>query len=139
MPTNDRLIIDTNLWISFLITNNYSKLEKLLISNNIILLFSEELLQEFIDVASRPKLKKYFSKTDINHLLQTIDRIAEFITVNSNIQLCRDVKDNFLLSLAKDGNATHLITGDKDLLEIGMFDKTDILTISDYLNSKNKD
>jgi hypothetical protein len=41
---------------------------------------------------------------------------AVFISVFSNFELCRDPKDNFLLSLPQDRNATHLITGDKDLL-----------------------
>lgn len=31
--------------------------------------------------------------------------------------LCRDPKDNFLLSIAKDGNANYLLTGDNDLLD----------------------
>jgi uncharacterized protein len=50
-----RIIIDTNLWISFLITKNYSKLDSILFSGNSKLIFSEELLTEFIDVIKRPK------------------------------------------------------------------------------------
>src|SRR3954464_2844473 len=34
--------------------------------------------------------------------------------------------------LARDGKATHLITGDKDLLDINIFEKTKIVTIVDY-------
>ena len=41
---------------------------------------------------------------------------STLIQVHTKTNLCRDSKDNFLLSLAKDGEATHLITGDKDLL-----------------------
>lgn len=51
-----RIIIDTNLWISFLLTNDISKLDKLF-SDETILLFSEELLDEFIEVAKRDKFK----------------------------------------------------------------------------------
>ncbi len=58
---------------------------------------------------------------------------ADFITVVSEIELCRDSKDNFLLALAQDGKATHLITGDKDLLVLGQLNQIKILTISDYL------
>ena len=57
MPkTKDRIIIDTNLWISFLLSKDFSKLDKLLNSENLVLLFSRELLDEFVDVARRPKL-----------------------------------------------------------------------------------
>jgi putative PIN family toxin of toxin-antitoxin system len=42
-----RIIIDTNLWISFLITKDYSKLDEVIFSKQGILVFSQELLDEF--------------------------------------------------------------------------------------------
>lgn len=61
MPNaKDRVIIDTNLWISFLLTKDYSKLDSILSEALLTLLFSQELLEEFIEVAQRPKFKKYF-------------------------------------------------------------------------------
>jgi uncharacterized protein len=114
-----RLILDTNLWISFLISSNYEKLDNLLFDQKCTLLFSHELLEEFITVANRPKLKKYFSKSDLFDLLETIDEVAEFVEVTSEVSECRDPKDNFLLSLAVDGNADYLLTGDNDLLVLG--------------------
>jgi putative PIN family toxin of toxin-antitoxin system len=128
-----RIIIDTNLWISFLLTKDLSKLDSLLKGNYIILLFSKELLEEFIAVTQRPKFKKYFSQVDIQNLLSKINTKADFITIKSEVSLCRDPKDNFLLALAKDGKASHLITGDKDLLVLKKIGKTEILSISDYL------
>jgi uncharacterized protein len=59
---------------------------------------------------------------------------AIFIEVSSTVDVCRDIKDNFLLALAKDGKASHLLTGDKDLLVLKNFGKTKILTIAEYLN-----
>lgn len=137
MPKIDRIIIDTNLWISFLLTKDYSKLDKLFSQNNLILLFSQELLEEFVEVARRPKFKKYFAIADLNTLLGEIHLKADFFEVTSEINLCRDPKDDFLLSLSQDGNATHLITGDKDLLEIKKFGETLILTIAEYLENHN--
>ncbi len=128
----DRIVIDTNLWISFLLTNNYSRLDRLFTDHLIILLFSQTLLNEFIEVSHRPKFRKYFALTDLQDVLNQIRNQAEFIDVTSEIEICRDPKDNFLLSLAKDGNATHLITGDKDLLDIKVFGKTKIVTIANY-------
>jgi uncharacterized protein len=129
----NRIIIDTNLWISFLLTKNLSKLDRIFSDELAILLFSQTLLDEFIEVAQRPKFKKYFSLTDLESILYQIKNKAEFITVTSNIIVCRDPKDDFLLALAKDGKATHLITGDKDLLEIKVYGRTKILSIADYL------
>lgn len=130
---NDRVIIDTNLWISFLITKEYNKLDRILSDKLITLLYSQQLIDEFIEVAQRPKFKKYFTANDLQVLLLAISRRAYFIDVLSIFEICRDPKDNFLLALAKDGKASHLITGDKDLLVLKKFVKTKILTLTEYL------
>ena len=129
----DRVVIDTNIWISFLLTKDISKLDKIFSNESIILLFSQELLDEFIEVASRPKFKKYFTIIDLQDLLQQIRLQADFIEVNSVVTLSRDLKDNFLLSLAKDGKADYLLTGDNDLLVLKRLGRTRILTLSEFL------
>jgi putative PIN family toxin of toxin-antitoxin system len=91
-------------------------------------------LEEFVEVAKRPKFKKYFSEEDLKGLLNTIDHYAQIIEVKSDLHLCKDKKDDFLLSLAVDGSADFLITGDSDLLELKSIHKTQIIKISDYLN-----
>ena len=47
-------------------------------------------------------------------------------------QICRDPKDDFLLALSKKSKADYLITGDKDLLEIGIYARTEILTVNKF-------
>lgn len=132
----DRVIIDTNLWISFLITRSFSRIDRLITSNKLRLIFSKELLSEFIDVSGRPKLQKYFDVSDLVQLLDSIDNFSEIISVRSKINICRDIKDNFLLSLAVDSKADYLITGDKDLLILKKIARTKIVTISQYLGKR---
>jgi len=129
-----RLILDTNLWISFLISSKYEKLDELLFNQKCKLLFSQELLEEFVAVAKRPKLRKYVSRDELEDLLETIDEVAEFVNVTSEILECRDPKDNFLLSLAVDGKADYLLTGDKDLLVLKEIGNTEIKTISEFFD-----
>jgi len=129
-----RLILDTNLWISFLISSKYEKLDELLFNEKCKLLFSQELLEEFVTVAKRPKLKKYISRDELEDLLETIDEVAEIVNVTSEISQCRDPKDNFLLSLAIDGKADFLLTGDKDLLVLKKIGNTEIKTISEFFD-----
>ena len=133
MKAKHRIIIDTNLWISFLLTSNFSKIDALVEDTGITLLFSQELIDEFIEVALRPKFKRYFSLDDIEELLTKVQKKAKFITVISKVDRCRDPKDNFLLALAQDGKATHLITGDQDLLILKKFGRTNILTMGEYI------
>ncbi|MFW6275809.1 MAG: putative toxin-antitoxin system toxin component, PIN family [bacterium] len=130
-----KIILDTNIWISFLITKDYSFLDKYIEREKAILIFSEELIQEFLTVAKRPKLQKYFSDKDIEKLLHTFENFGNLIKVTSNIELCRDYKDNFLLNLAVDSKADFLVTGDKDLLEIKNIEKTRILTIRELMTN----
>ena len=130
----DRIIIDTNLWISFLLTNDFSRLDQIFEDRSAVLLFSETLIEEFIEVAQRPKFKRYFTLSDLESLLTRIKDEAEFVEVTSEVKICRDPKDDFLLSLAKDGKATLLITGDKDLLDLKELGKTKIITITDFLS-----
>jgi putative PIN family toxin of toxin-antitoxin system len=132
----NRIILDTNLWISFLLTSDYSKLDTILSNQQVQLIFSKELLEEFVEVAQRPKFKKYFSNTDLTELLLQIKNVAEFIEVTTEVSICRDLKDNFLLALAKDGKADFLVTGDNDLLELKKFSNTRIVTISQFLKMK---
>lgn len=101
---------------------------------NITLIFSEELLNELIEVTRRPKFKKHFEQEDVDELIAIINRIADFIAVTTIVNICRDPKDNFLLALALDGKADYLITGDQDLLVLKTIKKTSILSMTEYLS-----
>jgi uncharacterized protein len=131
-----RVIIDTNLWISFLITKDFTKLDEIIFSRHSILVFSQELLDEFLEVAKRPKFRRFFSASDIEEILETIEEYADFVKVQTKIEVCRDPKDNFLLSLSVDSNAGSLLTGDKDLLDLKKFGETTIITISEFLQNE---
>jgi hypothetical protein len=60
-------------------------------------------------------------------------RAAEVVAVTHVIESCRDPKDNKFLELALSGSATHLMTGDDDLLSLGSFGNAAILTPAQYL------
>ena len=95
----DRIVLDTNIWISFLISGSLSGFDKLLTSNSIEFLFCEELLQEFLEVVKRPKFRKTISENDIMALLRTISQKAIFVELQTTVNICRDPKDNYLLAL----------------------------------------
>jgi putative PIN family toxin of toxin-antitoxin system len=95
-----RVILDTNLFISFLISKRLDNLDMLLESGDVTLIFSEELLEEFLEVSTRPKFKKFLKKSDLHSLLSKIHDFGELVKVESKILACRDPKDDFLLSLA---------------------------------------
>jgi putative PIN family toxin of toxin-antitoxin system len=65
-----RIIIDANLWISFLLSKRFNFIDKLLGSGKVELVFSDELLSELVEVASRPKLRKFFTAEDWTFFLK---------------------------------------------------------------------
>ncbi len=127
-----KVIIDTNLWISFLIGKQLSSLKDLLVNKTIQPIFSSQLLEEINLVTKRPKLQKYFSAVKVAELIEFLQVIGLVIEVKSTVNICRDLKDNYLLALAKDSNADYLITGDLNLLIIKEFEKTKIVTYQDF-------
>ena len=136
MPKNNplRLIIDTNLWISFIISKSLYKIDFLILSGNATLLFSDDLVVEIEEVIAKPKLRKYFPVDALSEMLMAFESYIELVTVTSTVDVCRDPKDNFLLALAKDGSADYLLTGDLDLLVVQQYEKTEITTITKFLN-----
>jgi len=134
MPiSKKRIILDTNIFISFLINQDFSGLDNIIIERKATLIFSKELIEELLIVLDRPKFKKLITDNDKNELISFLENFGELIKIKTIINLSRDSKDDFLLSLAVDGDATHLITGDKDLLVIKKIKKTKILTIKEFL------
>ena len=127
MPNQkDRIIIDTNLWISFLLTKDFSKFDKIISNQEIELIFSQELVDEIVEVTQRSKFRKYFDLEDVESLLEKLKDKGILVKVYSNIKECKDPKDDFLLSLAVDGYASHLISGDNDLLSMKKIGATKI-------------
>ena len=128
-----KLIIDTNLWISFIISKKQNLLDPFLFNEKARLLFSAELITEIQETIAKPKLKKFFKADALEEMLSIFEPFIDLIEVESVVTVCRDPNDNFLLALAKDGKADYLLTGDKDLLELIKFHKTKIKTITEFI------
>jgi uncharacterized protein len=100
-----KLIVDTNLWISFIISSKQSLLDSFLFAKEARLLFSAELIAEIQLTITKPKLKRFFRTNALDKMLTTFEPFIDLVEVESIVTICRDPKDNFLLALAKDGKA----------------------------------
>ena len=127
-----KIIIDTNIWISFLIGKNLKGLQHYIYSSIFQIVTCEEQIFELINVLHRPKMEKIFSKNQINVFFDLLDESACLTDVHSTVDICRDPKDNYLLALAIDANADYLISGDYDLLSIKQIKGTKITSFSDF-------
>ncbi|WP_430709565.1 putative toxin-antitoxin system toxin component, PIN family [Pedobacter panaciterrae] len=69
----------------------------MLFSKKCVLVFSAELLEEFLEVTRRPKFRRFFPASDVEELLETIQEYADFVEVTAKVEVCRDTKDNFFI------------------------------------------
>ncbi|OFX57336.1 MAG: putative toxin-antitoxin system toxin component, PIN family [Bacteroidetes bacterium GWA2_30_7] len=134
MPKDKRIkiVIDVNLFISFLIGKRLKKLKQHIVNLVVELQYNDILLQEIRIVTKRPKLVKYFNPSDVDDLIDLIETIGTEINVKSEPIICRDLKDNYLLGLSEFGKANYLVTGDSDLLVLKEFKGTKIITITEF-------
>ena len=82
---------------------------------------------------TRSKFDKYISLDIRYQFLAKIRLESDQILISELINKCRDPKDNKFLEVAVNGNATHIITGDQDLLELHPFRGISILTLRQFL------
>lgn len=90
MPSSSplKVIIDTNLWISFLIGKQLASLKALIVEGHIQPVFSQENLEELVLVTQRPKLQKYFPKDKVDELLIFLRAVSLVIQIQSEIAVC---------------------------------------------------
>ncbi len=129
-----RVVVDVNILISFLIGKRLGEFLNLLRDGEFLLLVSAPLLAEFVDVTARPKFRKHFPVEFAHQLAMTLAEAGELVEVaaTSPSPLSRDPKDDYLLLMAKKGKAHVLVTGDSDLLDLGGFGSTRILSARSF-------
>ena len=77
-----KVIIDTNLWISFLIGHQTQLVRRMLTDMRFDVYVCSRLIEEIRDVASRDKIRKYLGPADLTDLGQynqaRIMKLADF-------------------------------------------------------------
>lgn len=90
-------------------------------------------VEELSGVILREKFNRYSSLESRKKFLHSLILSSEIIATTSQHTLCRDPKDNHWLDLAAQAELDILVTGDRDLLALHPFQKTQILTPSQFL------
>jgi len=133
-----RVAIDTNVLISAVIKpqNRMGLILVRLRKGDYVLLYSEELLDELAEVMARPKLRKYgLNPETASAVIDSILTKGEAVKLMTVLDICRDPDDNLLLSLAVDGHADYVVSGDKDLLDLTEIQGIPIVTPAEFLDA----
>ncbi|AFW94871.1 putative toxin-antitoxin system toxin component, PIN family [Dolichospermum lemmermannii] len=129
-----RFVIDTNILVSAVLIKSSVPDVALKKAKNLgTMLFSEATFQELQEILNRSKFDKYISLSIRTQFLAKLKLESEGVEIVKIIKECRDPKDDKFLEVAINGHATHIITGDKDLLELHPFRGVDIITATQFL------
>ncbi len=126
-------MVDTNIIVSGLMTmaTPYALILDTVHSKKVVLLVSDEVVIEYLRVLDCPRIRKYKKITDeaVRDLTSLFIEDTERVEVLSPIKKSKDPDDDKFLSLAIEGKADFLITGDKaDLLSLGEIERIPIIT-----------
>lgn len=134
MSSDLRVVFDTNTLISaFLLPKSIPRqaLDNATTAGRLLL--SPTTATELTEILRQPKFDHYLTEHRRMTLLAVLIYHADLVEVDVTITDCRDPKDNKFLELAVSGQATHLVTGDQDLLILHPFRTTSILTPRQFL------
>ncbi len=120
-----RVLVDTNLFIAYLLKPRDDSLVALLleavVDGRVTLLMPAALLQEIEETIKRkPYLLAIIDAERLHRFLTLLQSLCEEIPLITEAipPITRDVKDDYLIAYAVVGQADYLVSGDKDLLEL---------------------
>lgn len=102
----------------------------------VALAMSEEIVDEISQVLTYSKLKKVYQTEGLLHqdMIEALLKVSEFVKVTRkvNVVLEHPADDKFI-DCALAAKADYIISGDKHLLKVGCYRKTQILSVNEFL------
>jgi putative PIN family toxin of toxin-antitoxin system len=90
---------------------------------------------EYLNVLSRPQLVRKYRTVATRDLDTMLDQLATATVVDplNTPAVCRDPGDDKFLAAARSGGARFIVTEDADLLDMGIYEKTTIISAEAFL------
>lgn len=128
-----KIILDCNIWISFLIGHQAQFVQQILTDTRIDVYVCDELLEEIHNVSSRPKIRTRISDEELDDFFRIIYAFCRMADIEQEAQSkIRDPKDLYLLSLAESIEADYIVSGDADLIELKQHKTTKMMSLADF-------
>jgi len=127
-----RVVVDTNVFVSALISNGKSRklVLKLLEEHTVIL--SSQMLAELADVISRDKFS--VTNSQIDRFISILVKKATIVSMHSIPKvILEDPDDDAVLSTALSGKADYIVSGDKHLLKIACYEKLQVVSVNQFV------
>ena len=127
-----RVVIDTNVMVSAYLGGRLETIIVAWIEGKFVLTVSNQIVNVYINVLSRPKFE--IARAELDDFAALILSKAEFVVPGERIRVVEaDPSDNKFLEAAVTGQADYIISGDKHLRDLKEFRGIAILTPSAFL------
>jgi putative PIN family toxin of toxin-antitoxin system len=128
-----KAVLDTNVLISALIkAGKPRRLLNVILGKDHTLIFSEELLDEFLRVSTDKKIRNYADDEAVATFLKVILSKSVLVRPEAKVGVFNDADDN-VLSAAGAGGAGIIVTGDKHILDLKRFGDVRIVSVGEAL------
>jgi len=129
------VVLDVNILVSSLIGKGKPReLWLKAVSGEFQLVLSRRIVEEFVEVISRPKFQRYLGERDVLDFLEALSTRAKIVRTRSRLRIIReDPEDNSILAAAYDGRADYIVSGDRHLLGLREFEGIKILKVERIL------
>ncbi|MBL7755024.1 MAG: putative toxin-antitoxin system toxin component, PIN family [Chitinophagaceae bacterium] len=125
-----KVILDTNVIVSALISNSYPTkiLHEIVFERKVETCISTEILEEYIHVLNRPKFERFPNfKNNAEVVINKFIEISTTFKPTEKLFIISDLSDNLFLELAKISEADFLITGNSTDFTFDKFENTQIV------------
>lgn len=131
-----KAVLDTNIWISALITTGVPKklVEACLTQESFIIVYPQWLIDELRKVPLKPRLAARIQPVDLQNLINLIEEGGFLVNPPDVPAISRAPKDDASLACARMSKADYLVSGDNNLLCLNEHHGTQIVTPRQFLD-----
>lgn len=138
-----RVVLDTNVLVSAILSHGgpAAQILRLARADRFELVFSPDTIQEHIKVIRYPKIRTLLEKRNltlnvVEGFLEQLTRISILVSGKTTVDAVKeDPSDNIFLACAMEGDADFVVSGDRHLKELGIFQGIEILAPSEFLQA----
>lgn len=129
-----KIVLDANWYVSACISRKSRRTlyYEILKNTRFQVFYSAELMAEFDRVIVRPKFAKIITPKYVDYFKTVALMHMQEAKSGAVPTIVRDVNDNYLLGICEGCQADFLITGDLDLLILGRYKNTAILSMGQF-------
>jgi putative PIN family toxin of toxin-antitoxin system len=111
-------------------------------AQNVNIFLSEEIVAEITQVLTYSKIKKIYKTLGLKRedLIEAVLKIGKFVKVTKKLHVVLEhPADDRFIECAQSANADYIVSGDKHLLKVSFYKKTQIVSVGEFIQILTKE